>query len=123
AAEKKGPRAPSARAANTPALYAGWGTPPPPPRTPRRQNPPPPQPPPPQAPPPQAPQQAPPRANPPDPRPGVDALAARVRTALQRQPPRKPGGMLGGAPQAPLAPAEPKGPTEPRGPGAAKTAR
>jgi hypothetical protein len=57
---------------------------------------------------PQAPRPAPPRADPPDARPGVEALAARVRTAFARQPPRKPAGMLAQASQAPLAPARPK---------------
>jgi hypothetical protein len=54
---------------------------------------------------PQAPRPTPSRADPPDPRPGVEALAARVRTAFARQPPRKPAGM---PVQAPLAPARPK---------------
>jgi hypothetical protein len=58
---------------------------------------------------PQAPRPAPARADPPDPRPGVEALAARVRTALTRQPPRKPAGMLV---ETPLA--RPKGLVEPK---------
>jgi hypothetical protein len=58
---------------------------------------------------PQAPRPAPARADPPDPRPGVEALAARVRTALTRQPPRKPAGMLA---ETPLA--RPKGLVEPK---------
>jgi hypothetical protein len=69
---------------------------------------------------PQAPRPAPVRAEPPEPRPGVEALAARVRTALQRQPPRKPAAML--APQAPLAPARPK-PAEHKSPAEPKPAR
>jgi len=120
AAEKAAERPAAASADELSDFDRMWDNLPPRPQAPRPQVPPPqappPQAPPPQAPPPQAPQQAAARANPPDPRPGVDALAARVRTALQRQPPRKPGGMLGGAPQAPLAPAKPKGPAEPKDP-------
>jgi hypothetical protein len=71
---------------------------------------------------PQAPRPAPSRADPPDPRPGVEALAARVRTAFARQPLRKPAGMLAQAPQAPLAPARPKS-AEHNSPAEPKTAR